>query len=78
MLCRDFAEADDYFRHSFSVFYNADTWTVGGGVRNVFNEEPPVVDETEVLAFSNTPIGYGYDLQGRMFFVDVAYRFGGN
>ena len=78
VLCRDFAEADDYFRHSFSVFYNADTWTVGGGVRNVFNEEPPLVDETEVLAFSNTPIGYGYDLQGRMFFVDVAYRFGGN
>ena len=78
VLCRDFAEAGDYFRHSFSVFYNADTWTVGGGVRNVFNEEPPVVDESEVLAFSNTPIGYGYDLQGRMFFVDVAYRFGGN
>ena len=78
VLCRDFAEADDYFRHSASLFYNADTWTIGAGIRNVFNEEPPVVDASEVLSFSNTPIGYGYDLQGRAYFVDVAYRFGGN
>jgi iron complex outermembrane receptor protein len=78
VLCRDFAEADDYFRHSTSLFYNADTWTIGAGIRNVFNEEPPVVDGSEVLSFSNTPIGYGYDLQGRVYFLDVAYRFGGN
>ena len=78
VLCRDFAEADEYFRHSVSVFYNADTWTLGGGIRNVFDEAPPIVDATEVLSFSNTPIGYGYDLQGRVYFVDVAYRFNAN
>jgi iron complex outermembrane receptor protein len=78
VLCRDFAEADEYFRHSVSLFYNADTWTAGAGVRNVFDEKPPIVDASEVLSFSNTPIGYGYDLQGRMFFFDVAYRFGGS
>jgi len=77
VLCRDFAEADEYFRHSTSIFYNADTWTVGGGIRNVFNEKPPVVDASEVLSFSNTPIGYGYDLQGRVYFLDIAYRFSG-
>jgi iron complex outermembrane receptor protein len=47
-------------------------------VRNVFDEKPPIVDASEVLSFSNTPIGYGYDLQGRMLFFDVAYRFGGS
>ena len=78
VLCRDFAEADEYFRHSVSLFYNADSWTAGAGVRNVFDEKPPIVDASEVLSFSNTPIGYGYDLQGRMLFFDVAYRFGGS
>ena len=78
MLCRDYAKADDYFLHSTSLFYNADSWTVGAGIRNVFNKEPPVVDGSEVLSYSNTPIGYGYDLQGRTFFFDVVYRMGGS
>ena len=78
VLCRDFAEGDDYFLHSTSLFYDADSWTVGAGIRNVFNQEPPVVDASEVLGYSNTPIGYGYDLQGRTFFFDVVYRMGGS
>ena len=78
VLCRDFAEADDYFRHSTSLFYDADNWTLGLGVRNVFDQEPPFVDGTEVTSYSNTPIGYGYDLQGRTFFLDAVYRIGGS
>lgn len=78
VLCRDFAEADDYFRHSTSLFYDADNWTLGAGIRNVFDEEPPIVDGSEVLSYSNTPIGYGYDLQGRTFFFDAVYRIGGS
>ena len=78
LLCRDYAETGSYLRHSASLFYNADTWTLGGGIRNVFDKAPPKVDGSEVLSYSNTPIGYGYDLQGRVFFLDVAYRFGGN
>ena len=77
-LNRDYAKADDYFLHSTSLFYDADSWTVGAGIRNVFNKEPPVVDGSEVLSYSNTPIGYGYDLQGRTFFFDVVYRMGGS
>ena len=76
VLCRDYAKADDYFLHSTSLFYDADSWTVGAGIRNVFNQEPPVVDASEVLGYSNTPIGYGYDLQGRTFFFDIVYRMG--
>ena len=78
VLCRDYAKADDYFLHSTSLFYDADSWTIGAGVRNVFDKEPPVVDGSEVLSYSNTPIGYGYDLQGRTFFFDVVYRMGGS
>jgi len=76
VLCRDYAEADDYFRHSTSLFYKADTFILGGGIRNVFNEQPPRVDGSEVVSFSNTPIGFGYDLQGRTFFLDAVYLFG--
>ena len=78
VLCRDYAEVGSYSRHSTSLFYRADAWTVGAGIRNVFDKRPPAVDGDEVLAVGNTPIGYGYDLQGRTFFVDVAYRFGAN
>jgi iron complex outermembrane receptor protein len=31
----------------------------------------------DVLAINNTPIGYGYDLRGRTYFMNVAANFGG-
>ena len=73
--CRDFAEADDYYVHTASLYYRGDTWTVGGGVRNVFDTEPPFVDGSEVSAINNAPIGFGYDSQGRTFFLNVAKQF---
>lgn len=75
--CRDIGFADDYFLHSMSVYFYGDVWTFGGGIRNVFDEAPPLVDGNEVLAVNNTPLGYGYDLNGRVFFVNVAAHFGG-
>ena len=77
LTCRDFGEADNYFLNHLSVYYFGDMWTFGGGIRNVLNEKPPVVDGTEVLAINNTPIGYGYDLNGRVFFFNVQVNFGG-
>ena len=76
VLCRDYAEADSYFRHSTSLFYKADTFILGVGIRNVFNKRPPRADGSEVLSFSNTPIGFGYDLQGRTLFLDAVYLLG--
>ena len=35
------------------------------------------IDGTEILAVNNTPIGYGYDLNGRVFFVNIVANFGG-
>jgi len=65
--------------HSASVYYRADNWTVGAGVRNVFDEEPPRIDgystSYNIWSVSNTPIGYGYDLNGRTFFIDLQTRF---
>jgi len=74
--CRDFAEADDYFNHSVSLYYRGDSWVIGGGIRNVFDQQPPVVDSSEVGAvLNNTPLGSGYDLQGRTLFFNVAKSF---
>jgi iron complex outermembrane receptor protein len=77
VLCRDIGFADDYFLHHVSLYYYGDVWTFGGGIRNLFDEEPPFVDGTEILAINNTPIGYGYDLRGRTFFLNVGVNFGG-
>lgn len=77
LLCRDIGFADNYFRHALSVFYLGDTWNLGAGIRNLFDEAPPFVDGSEVQAINNAPIGYGYDLMGRTFFFNAAYNFGG-
>ena len=75
--CRDYGETDNYFLHNLSMYYFGDMWTIGGGIRNLLDEEPPVVDGTEVLAINNTPIGYGYDINGRVYFVNLQVNFGG-
>ncbi len=61
--------------HSASVRYENDEWTLRVGVSNIFDKAPPLVDSNEVFAISNTPIGNGYDLDGREFFMSVAKRF---
>lgn len=75
--CRDYGDTDNYFLNNLSVYYTGDRWTVGLGVRNVFDEWPPQVDGTEVFSINNTPIGVGYDLNGRSVFLNVAASFGG-
>ena len=77
-LCRDVGYTSNYFQHNMSVYYYGDRWTFGGGIRNVFDEKPPFVDGTEILSINNTPIGYGYDINGRVYFFNVAVNFGGS
>lgn len=78
LLCRDVAWASEYMVHRASFGYNADTWAVIAGVRNVFDEAPPEVDGSEILSVNNSPIGAGYDLNGRVFFLNVGWEFGGD
>jgi iron complex outermembrane receptor protein len=62
------------------VYYYGDVWTFGGGMRNVFDTAPPLVDPDEgleVLSVNNVPLGYGYDLNGRTYFLNIAASFGG-
>jgi len=75
VLCRNYADGDDYWLHSASIYYYGDTWTLGAGIRNVFDQEPPLVAHGEgVTAVNNVPIGYGYDLRGRTFFLNLIWR----
>ena len=71
--CRDVGFADQYVRHNASVFYTGDTWTIGAGIRNLQNVWPPQVDDSEVgYVWNNTPLGRGYDWQGRTVFLNVS------
>jgi iron complex outermembrane receptor protein len=56
------------------VYWYGDTITIGAGVRNVFDEDPPLVDGTEILGINRVPIGAGYDLFGRTYFVNLVWR----
>jgi len=75
VLCRDVGFADSYIIHSASVGYTSDTWRVIVGVSNLFDKAPPEVDGSEVFSISNVPIGNGYDLFGRRFFVNARKSF---
>ena len=77
VLCRDYGETDNYFINHMSVYYYGDKWTLGGGIRNAFDKKPPIIDGTEVQSINNTPLGYGYDVNGRTFFLNVGVDFGG-
>lgn len=72
--CRDVGFAENYFVHDMSVYYRGDQWTLGAGMRNVFNEAPPQVNGTEVFALNNTPFGAGYDVFGRQIFLNVVFN----
>ena len=76
VLCRDVGFADEYFTHTASLYYRGDTWTFGAGINNVFDKAPPEVDSNEIgSSINNVPIGYGYNLQGRTYFLNVAKQF---
>ena len=73
--CRPVFSADDYFVHSASVTYRGDDWNLLMGVNNLFNDAPPLVSPREVGSVSNVPLGAGYDLNGREYFVRVRKTF---
>jgi len=75
--CRPIVRADDYWNHSVSLRYTAsdDTWSILAGVSNVFDDRPPLVDGRFVFSRSNVPLGNGYDLNGREFFVSARKTF---
>jgi iron complex outermembrane receptor protein len=62
--------------HTVSLFYRGDQWSIGGGIRNLLDRRPPMVDDSEVpRAFRNVPFGFGYDVNGRTYFLNVQAHF---
>lgn len=74
LLCKDVEDASSYKVHSVSGWYRGNSWAVGLGASNVFDTSPPQVNEGP-SQLNNTPLGAGYDLQGRMFFLSVQMQF---
>ena len=73
--CRDVGFIKNYVVHNMSLYYRKDNWVAGVGIRNVFDKEPPMVDASEIQSKSNVPLGYGYNINGRSYFMNVKYTF---
>ena len=75
LLCRDVDFAPSYMVHSVSGWYRGDTWQLGVGASNVFDEAPPEVDWQELwFSRKNVPLAAGYDFQGRVLFLSASIR----
>ncbi|NHK27811.1 TonB-dependent receptor [Parvularcula flava] len=73
---RDKEEAGEYFLHDLALNYSLDTWSITGGVRNIFDTEPPLVDAASIPStLANVPLGRGYDVFGRSFFLSIVKDF---
>ncbi|MNS87593.1 catecholate siderophore receptor CirA [compost metagenome] len=68
-------EVGDYFQHNTSVQYSGEGWTVTAGVRNLWNEEPPVISSGVYNRVGNAPLYSGYDYLGRTAFVNLTKSF---
>ena len=75
VLCRDVGFGPHYMVHAVSGWYNGNDWWAGVGASNVFDVAPPLVESGEGPSkIKNVPIGAGYDLQGRTWFLSVSIR----
>jgi iron complex outermembrane receptor protein len=64
------------FRHGASIRWQGDTLSITGGIRNIFDEQPPQVSDIIQTSAGNTPLqGTGYDIRGRRAFVSVSKTF---
>ena len=84
VLCRDIGHGERVLYHSLSGVWQPRHWRDGKwrfsvGIRNLLNQSPPIVDETEVFSQANNPYyGYSHALRmGRSVFLSVDYDFSG-
>lgn len=76
--CRDVDFTDEFWSHDVSLGYTGETFDVTLGVRNVFAEEPPLIDPSEYSTNGgNVPLGAGYNpgIFGRTVFFRVGKQF---
>lgn len=72
---RDIDSVDEYITHDISIGYDADTWSALIGVRNVADEQPPLVDGRGYFTSANVVLGGGYDVYGRSVFARFSKAF---
>ena len=60
--------------HDLSLTYESDSWSLTGGIRNIFDESPPLIDQGQGPARMNMVVQSTYDLYGRRFFVNATKR----
>ena len=60
--------------HDLSLTYESDTWSVTAGMRNLFDKEPPLIDQGEGPTRFNYVVQSTYDLYGRRFFLNAEKR----
>ena len=73
--CTDVDFVSDRFYHDASISYNADDWSLTFGVNNLFDNEPPLIDQGEGPSRLNIVTSSGYDLFGRRVFLNARKRF---
>lgn len=67
-------QTPDYYLHNASVQYRTDDWSITAGLRNIWDEEPPMIS-TGVNRIGNAPLYSGYDYVGRTAFINVTRAF---
>ena len=69
-------ELEATFYHHASIRWEGDTWGITGGVRNLFDEQPPLVSSGVTTRRGNIALNATqYDLRGRRLFVQVSKTF---
>lgn len=66
---------DSVIYHDLSATYDRDAWSVSLGIRNLADEQPPLIVQSEGPARFNNVVQSGYDLYGRRYFMNLQYRF---
>jgi iron complex outermembrane receptor protein len=71
------AYTEAQWTHGLSARWKGDTWSITGGINNIFDEHPPQVSSDLVqVSAGNTPANAtGYDFRGRRAFVSVSKTF---
>ncbi len=65
----------NYFIQAASLQYEADKWSVTGGVRNLANKKPPTISQGVLSTVGNAPLYSGFDYFGRTYFVNITRSF---
>lgn len=68
-------DAGSVWYNDLSATYYRETWTVTGGIKNVADEQPPLIARSAGSNRMNRVTSSGYDQFGRQFFLNVVKAF---